>query len=156
MASVQHTSDIGHTGPMSITALALLVAAALYTGFQWTIRIVVYPQFAGVGRADFVAYESGHQRRVSFAVGPLFVALVAATGAAVIDPPAGAPGWALAAAVLLATVILAVTALLAVPLHRGLSAGFDPTTHARLLVVDTVRLVAAVLDTAVAVVLIFG
>jgi hypothetical protein len=138
---------------MSVTALALLVSAAVYTGFQWTIRIVVYPQFANVGPAEFVGYELAHQRRVTWAVGPLFAALVVSTGAVVVRPPASASVWTIAAAVVLLVVILGVTGLLAVPLHRRLSAQFDVGTHRRLLMADSVRVVAAAADTVVALVL---
>lgn len=136
---------------MTWTASAFVVATALYAGFQWTIRMVVYPQFSGVGSADFVAYERAHQRRVSVTVGPLFAALVVATGALIAWPPAGVPWWSLAVAVVLLMVILGMTALLAVPLHRRLGAGFEAASHRRLLAVDSVRLAAALADVALAV-----
>ncbi len=124
---------------MTVTAALLLVATALYAGFQWTIRIVVYPQFASVPGEEFVPYETRHQQLVSRAVGPLFVADGAATIAAfVVGPrlPAAVAGACLA-------VVLGVTAFGAVRLHRVLSGGFDADAHRQLLRVDTVRLVAA-------------
>ena len=140
---------------MSIAALTLLVSTSLYTGFQATVRLVVYPQFRGVGSADFVAYETSHQQRISSLVGPLFAALIVGTAAVWLRGPEGAPIWAAPAATCLLVVILGVTGLLAVPLHRRLGAGFDEATYRRLLLVDSIRLAAAVLDTAVAVVLAF-
>lgn len=139
---------------MSVTAVALVVATSLYCGFQWTVRLVVYPQFAGVGRTEFAAYELAHQRRIAVAVGPLFAALVIATGAVVLDPPGGVAWELVAASVVLVGVVLGVTGLLAVPLHRALSAGFDADVHRRLLAVDSIRLLAASLDTVVAVALV--
>lgn len=136
---------------MTWTASAFLVATSVYCGFQWTIRLLVYPQFSGVGSADFVAYEQTHQRRVSLAVGPLFAALVLATGAIVVQPPGEAGVWPRLAAVALLLGILGTTALLAVPLHRALGAGFDATTHRRLMAVDSLRLGAAILDVLLAV-----
>ena len=132
---------------MAATAVAYAVSAALYTGFQWTIRVLVYPQFARVGRADFPDYERSHQRLVSYAVGPLFVALGLTALAVVGRPPAGVARWEAFLAIIPVGVILAVTALLAVPLHGRLATGFDPVAHRRLLAVDTVRLVAAVAAT---------
>ncbi len=129
---------------MSLTALALLVTAALYAGFQWTVRVVVYPQFARVLPEAFPAYEAAHQRLVSIAVGPLFAALGVAALAAFVHPPDGVPRAVAALAPVLDGALLAVTGALAVPLHRRLSAGFDAATHGRLLAVDTVRLVLAV------------
>lgn len=139
---------------MSIPALAFLIAAALYTGFQWTIRLVVYPQLAGVGVGQFVEYERNHQRRVSVAVGPLFLGLGVAALAVLVHRPAGAPVAAVLAAPVLVAAILAVTGLLAVPQHRRLSAGFDAPALARLLRIDTVRVVLAVAATADAVLLV--
>ena len=142
------------TGPMSVTALLLLLSAALYAGFQWTIRLLVYPQFAGVDAADFGEYEAAHQRRVSLVVGPLFGSLVLATAAIAVHPPRGTSYWWVAAAIVLLMVILGVTATLAVPLHTRLSHGFDAAVHRRLLRVDSIRLAAAILNVGVAVVLI--
>ncbi len=128
-------------------AVLLLVATSLYAGFQWTIRVVVYPQLAAVPAASFASYEARHQRLVSYAVGPLFVADgVAALVAFAVEPgpPTAATGGCLAA-------VLALTVLGAVPQHRRLSDGFDPAAHRRLLRVDSARLVAALGGVAAAV-----
>lgn len=136
---------------MAVTAAAYVVASALYAGFQWTIRVLVYPQFVRVGRADFPAYERSHQRLVSIAVGPLFVALGVAGLALLARPPARVARWEALLAVAPVGVILAVTAFLAVPLHGRLAAGYDRAAHRRLLLVDSVRLAAAVAAVAAAV-----
>ncbi|MGN6608219.1 MAG: DUF1772 domain-containing protein [Jatrophihabitans sp.] len=116
---------------------ALLVAAtAAYAGFQWTIRLVVYPQFATVPREAFVRYEARHQGLVSIAVGPLFVL----DGAACIAAFVHGPRWPSAAAGACLAVILLLTAFGAVPQHRALSSGFDAAVHRRLLLVDSLRL----------------
>jgi hypothetical protein len=128
---------------VSLSALALLAAATAYAGFQWTIRSLVYPQFGSVRAADFAQYERDHQRRVSVTVAPLFLALIAATAGVAIWVPAGRSRWLVGLAIALLIAILASTALLAVPLHRRLSHGFDARAHRQLLVVDTLRLVAA-------------
>ncbi|SHG85865.1 hypothetical protein SAMN05443575_2946 [Jatrophihabitans endophyticus] len=131
---------------MPITAVLLLVATSLYAGFQWTIRVVVYPQFTAVPREAFHAYEAAHQRRVTVAVGPLFLF---AGGAAVAAFVAG-PGWATGVAAVCVAGIVLVTGLAAVPQHRRLGDGFVPAAHARLLAVDTARLVLALLAVAAA------
>lgn len=120
-----------------------LAAGAGYAGFQWTVHLVVYRQFAAVPAAAFAAYERAHQRRISALVAPLFAALVLSTGWLLIDRPAVVPGWAAAAAALLVAVIIGMTAFGAVPLHRRLGAGWDPQAHRRLLRVDLVRTLAA-------------
>lgn len=120
-----------------------LAAGAGYAGFQWTVHLVVYRQFAAVPAAAFAAYERAHQRRISALVAPLFAALVLSTGWLLIDRPAVVPGWAAAAAALLVAVIIGMTAFGAVPLHRRLGAGWDLQAHRRLLRVDLVRTLAA-------------
>jgi hypothetical protein len=141
---------IGQDRNVSSTALGLLVCASLYTGFQLTIRTVVYPQFDRVGAAEFPGYERSHQRRVSRVVGPLFAALVVATAAVVLDPPRGVSAPLSWAPVVLLLVVLGVTGRLAVPLHRALGRGFDDELHRRLLRIDSIRLSAALADTVLA------
>lgn len=142
------------TPTVSLTALALLVATACYLGFQWTVRVLVYPQFTGVGPSEFAAYERAHQRRVSWAVGPLFIVLLATSAAVTLQPPAGPPRWLPWMADALTGLILVVTALGAVPQHRRLTLGFDGDAHRRLLGVDTVRLLIAGANVAVALALV--
>ncbi|CAN5588139.1 hypothetical protein BH10ACT8_BH10ACT8_10560 [soil metagenome] len=139
---------------MSLTALAFLISSCLYTGFQWTIRLVVYPQFTEVPDTAFARYERMHQRRVSVAVGPLFVSWGVAALALLARPPAATARLVPLVAALLVGLVLAVTAFGAVPLHSRLSEGFDAAVHRRLLAVDGVRLALSVAASAVAVYLI--
>jgi hypothetical protein len=128
---------------VSLPAVAFALASAVYLGFQATIRLLVYPQLAGVPQPQFRAFERAHQARVTVLVAPLFVALVVSALAVVLLPPPGAPHVLVLSALLPTAVILALTGLGAVPQHRRLSRGFDPQAHRRLLSVDTVRLLAA-------------
>lgn len=124
-------------------ALAHLAAACAYAGFQWTVRVVVYPQLATVGHADpwgFPAYAAAHQRRVTWLVGPLFAALVVTSGVLAASRPTAVLAWACAAATL---VVLAATALGAVPQHRVLAERWDGPAHRRLLRADGVRVAAS-------------
>ena len=125
---------------MTATGVLLLASTCLYAGFQWTIRVLVYPQFAAVGPDEFAAYERFHQRRVSIAVGPLFAFFGGSALAALVVGPGVASGVAAGCF----AAILAVTAFAAVPLHRRLTDGFDAAAHRRLLVVDSARLALAV------------
>ena len=61
-------------GARGVTVLAVvhLVLVAAYAGFQWTVRALVYPQFAEVP-TGFAAYERAHQQRITRVVGPLFL-----------------------------------------------------------------------------------
>ncbi len=123
--------------------LAHLVFASAYAGFQWTVRLLVYPQFALVQAVGFPAYERSHQRRISLVVGPLFGAMALTTAGLLFLSPAGVPWWGAAGAAALLASILAVTAFLAVPLHGRLATGWDPGAFRSLLRVDLVRALIA-------------
>lgn len=124
-----------------------LMATSAYAGFQWTIRVVAYPQLAEVPGAAFTAYLAAYQRRVTYLVGPLFAALLLTTGLVAADGTIATMGRLLA--VLLLAVVLGATAFAAVPQHSRLSAGWDHAAHRRLLTADTVRVVAATLNAGV-------
>ena len=138
---------------MSALPVVDLALVAAYAGFQWTIRALAYPQFALVPPAAFPAYERRHQQRVSRVVGPLFAGQAVTTGWLLVTRPTSAP--VLVGAACLA-VVLGVTGLLAVPLHRRLDVAWDAAVHRRLLRVDTVRAVAATVGTGAAVWLVLG
>ena len=132
---------------MTLLAVHLALTAA-YAGFQWTVRALVYPQFALVPPAAFPAYERRHQQRISRVVGPLFAGQGVTTLWLLADRPAGTPLPAVLAGAACLGLVLAVTALGAVPLHRRLEEAWDDGAHRRLVRVDTVRAVAATAGTA--------
>ena len=136
--------------------VAHLALTAAYAGFQWTVRAVVYPQFAGVPAAAFPAYERAHQRRVSRVVGPLFAGQALTTLWLLAARPAGTALLPVLAGAACLAVVLGVTAVLAVPLHRRLGEGWDARVHRRLLAVDTLRVVAATAGTLAAAWLLLG
>jgi hypothetical protein len=132
---------------VSAPLLAYALAAAVYAGFQLTVRLVVYPQLAQVPAAASAAYEQAHQRLITPLVGVLFGALALATAALLAAVPRG-PGLAAAA---LFGGILAATAFGAIPQHTTLSRGFDGAAHRRLLRWDTVRVALALAQVVLAV-----
>ena len=133
---------------MSGLAVAHLLLVGGYAGFQWTVRVLVYPQFTAVPPGAFAAYEDSHSRLVSRVVGPLFAGQLVTTGWLLLVRPDGVlVGALLASAACLAVVLLA-TALLAVPRHRQLAGGFDAGAFTGLLRADTVRVVAASVNVA--------
>ena len=138
---------------MSALPVVQLTLVAAYAGVQWTIRALVYPQFALVPPAAFSGYERRHQQRVSRVVGPLFAGQVVTTGWLLVTRTTSAP--VLTGAACLA-VVLGVTGLIAVALHRRLDTGWDAAVHRRLLRVDTVRALAATAGTGAAVWLVLG
>ncbi|MEJ5945853.1 hypothetical protein WDZ17_11170 [Pseudokineococcus basanitobsidens] len=136
-----------------------LAAAAAYLGFQLTVRLVVYPQLATAARApggaaSFRELEASHSRRVQRLVGPLFLALVAASAWLVVATRGSTDAWTAVGAAACTAVVLVVTGLGAVPEHRALGRGWDPAAHRRLLRWDDVRVVASSLQVVLAVVLV--
>jgi Domain of unknown function (DUF1772) len=138
---------------MPAIVIAQLVTVCAYAGFQWTVHVLVYPQLAQVPPESFPAYERSHQRRVSYVVGPLFGALSVTTALLCLEHPSGLPVAGLVASLALLIALLAVTGLLAVPLHRRLDAGWDRAAHRKLTHVDTIRVAVATVNVVVTVLL---
>lgn len=127
--------------------LLLIQAAATWAlvGLIWTMQIVHYPLFAGVGLDNYPAWQRAHMLRITAVVGPLMAAEAAASLLTVLAILRGGRAdllpLAAAALALLAAVWLA-TALVQAPIHGRLAAGFDPALHRRLVRTNWVRTVA--------------
>lgn len=128
---------------------ALLAASAAHAGFQTVVSVVVYPALAGTRPDDWAEVHAAHSRRISFVVGPLYLAVAAACLWTLLDDPGG---WALVAVA--GNALAAVTtALVAAPTHGRLGArGPEPALLRRLLVADRVRTAGALLAAAAALV----
>ena len=129
-----------------VAATAFLAAAAAHAGFQATVTLVVYPTLSHVRAAH---WRQAHDRQAR-AVRPLVVVAylaLAATGAWWL-----ATDWSALAvvAVGLAALSMAITAVLAAPLHRRLVRR-DDAALARLLSVDRARTLLAFAATGVAI-----
>lgn len=120
-----------------MTTLLLAHAAATLAmgGLVWFVQVVHYPLFARVGEEAFPAYEAAHAERTTWVVAPLMV-VEAMTAAALL---VAEPGALTLAGLLLVVALWLSTALVQVPLHRALSAGFDARAHARLVATNGVR-----------------
>lgn len=119
--------------------LLLVHAAATWfmVGLIWTVQVVHYPLFAGVGADGYVAYQRSHMSRITWIVAPaMFVELGAA---ALLVLQVGSPlawvGIALLAMVWLSTFALQV------PLHGRLTAAFDAEAHRALVATNWARTV---------------
>ncbi len=134
---------------MSAPPLVYGLAAAVYLGFQLTVRLVVYPQLGRVPPDVSAGFERAHRRSITPLVGLLFGALALSVAALLVAGPRPA---GLGAAALF-TGLLAVTALGAVPQHATLSQAFDAHAYRRLLRWDTVRVVLALAQAALGVLL---
>ena len=127
---------------MTLLAVHLALAAA-YAGFQWTVRVLVYPQMALVPPEAFPAFEHRHQRRVVRVVGPLFVGQAVTTLWLLADRPAGTPLLPVLVSAACLAAVLQLTALGAVAQHRRMDRGWDPAVHRRLVRHRLVRVVTA-------------
>jgi hypothetical protein len=127
-------------------ATAFLVAVSVHAGFLATVTVVVYPALARVRSAHWRQAHDRHRRSIVLLVAVTYVA-VAATGAWWL-----AVDWSTLAAVAVALALLsmAVTAVLAAPLHRRLVRR-DEALIDRLLRVDRVRTALGVAAVAVAI-----
>jgi Domain of unknown function (DUF1772) len=127
-------------------ATAFLVAASIHVGFVATITMLVYPALVRVRAAHWRQSHDRHRRSIVPMVAAVYVAV------------AGAGAWWLAVdwstlaaiAVALAVLSMAVTAVLAAPLHRRLVRRDDRLLD-RLVRVDRIRTVLATAAVAVAV-----
>jgi hypothetical protein len=129
--------------PLAPAAFLVSLAAALaMTGLIWFVQVVHYPLFAGVGAAGWTGYAAAHGARTTWVVAAPMLAELAAGVALLRWRPAWLPAsWAWALAALLAVVWLS-TALLQVPAHGRLGAGWDAATHARLVATNWLRTAA--------------
>ncbi len=132
---------------MITAGVAFALAAALHAGFQLTVTVLVYPVLARVPASSWSDAHARHSRLIVPLVGVTYAGLVA-TGAWLL---ASSPGPLGVAAVLAATGSLVVTAVAAAPIHGRLLTP-DPALLRRLLAVDRLRGLCAVLALVLAVV----
>ena len=121
-----------------VAATAFLATASAHAGFQATVTLVVYPTLSHVRAAHWRQWHDRHNDALRPLVAVVYVAL-AATGAWWL-----ATDWSALAvvAVVLAGSSMAVTAVLAAPLHRRLVRR-DDAALTRLLGVDKARTLLA-------------
>ena len=118
----------------------LAVCAAL-VGLIWTVQLVVYPQFARVGAAEWAGYHAAHSARITLVVGPLMLAEAVLAALLFATAP---PERRLEAVVSLALVgfAWAWTALVSVPIHGKLGGRWDNALIAALVRTNWARTLA--------------
>mgnify|MGYP000854695034 CR=1 FL=1 len=124
---------------MNLLMVAHVMATWALVGLIWQVQCVQYPLFEKVGRENFTVFHAQHCRRIGWVVGPLMLA--EAGSAAVLLWMDLRAGWFLAGLPLMA-LIWASTALVQVPLHERLVAGFSEDAAARLVRTNWVRTIA--------------
>lgn len=110
---------------MELSEIFLLLWAALVfwvLGQIWLVQIVVYPLFAKVGEAGYIAYHRFYTRRIPAPVIiPGFASFLLPVALAFSGPDV--PGWMSAANIAAGIVGLLVTVLLEIPRHNRLEKG---------------------------------
>ena len=124
--------------------LLQLLSTLPLCGLIWFVQVVHYPLFARVGAEHFPAYEAAHANRTTYVVAPL---MLVELGSAMLPlfPALRPPGVSLAAAAwgaALVAVVWCSTALVQVPLHNRLHAGFSQSAVAKLVATNWVRTAA--------------
>jgi len=123
-----------------VTLPILSAAAALYMlGVGCVVQFVAYPLFADVGPDRFVEWHAGWSRRITPVVLAAMVVELASAAWLLAAPPAGVGRLLPAIGLVCAAVAWLSTALLQVPAHGRLSAGFSVEAHRRLLSTSWLR-----------------
>ena len=126
--------------------LSQLITTLPLCGVIWMVQLVVYPQFANVGAAQFANYHRFHSNRITLIVAPLMLGEIMGAAAMVMQAtPLAAAGYGRGLPLVglcLAIVAWAFTGLVAVPAHNVLAQGFTVGAHRRLMLANVARTVA--------------
>jgi uncharacterized membrane protein len=127
--------DLDTTTLWWVAALHVAATCAM-AGLIWFVQVVHYPLFDRVGPDAFLRYEQAHTSRTTLVVAPTM--LVELVTALVLLAALSTSRAAWAGAGLLA-LVWASTFFVQVPLHRKLSAGWDPRVGSTLVRTNWVR-----------------
>lgn len=122
-------------------------AATLYmVGVIWTVQLVHYPLFDGVGPEAFTHYQQRHTRRMTGVVLPAMLIELATAIALVFPAVRGGgplssriPGWMAWLGLALVGLVWLVTFTLSVPQHMRLAGAFDIGAHRALVNTNWLR-----------------
>ena len=123
---------------MLILLLVNVLTSWFMVGLIWFVQVVHYPLF---GLVQSTGYQRAHVARTTWVVAPVMFAELAATVGVALASPSGAAVPAYLSLALLASIWVS-TAGWQVPAHRRLTAAFDPTSHARLVMSNWYRTAA--------------
>lgn len=125
----------------SLLVLLSLTLSAMLTGLIWTIQVVHYPGFLGVGADGFLDYQHNHMRTISYVVIPLMLSeLVVALLLQYYHQ--GIPAWSVYLTTALTLFIWGITFFTFSPLHGKLAAqGHDTQLIRRLVAINWIRTV---------------
>lgn len=123
---------------MTAVLLANAAATLFLVGVTWFVQVVHYPLFSAVGADRFLGYHREHSQRTTLVV---VVPMLIELGSSLVllaEPPAGEAALTVLGAAL-AVAVWVLTFGGAVPAHRRLGDGFQPSAHRRLIRANLVR-----------------
>ncbi len=105
--------------------LVHLAATWYLVGLIWTIQLVHYKLFDGIGEAGWAEYHQRHVSGITPVVGPVMLVELVTAVWLVVRTPAGVPGWTAWVGLALVVALWVSTAFWQVPMHNRLAAGFN-------------------------------
>lgn len=125
------------------TVFVVHLAATLFmTGLIWFVQVVHYRLFDHVGAASFAAYEEAHARLTTWVVGPPMLLELGSAVVLLRLRPVEIGAREVWLGLFLLGVIWLSTALIQVPQHNALGAGFDFKTYRALVGFNWIRTIA--------------
>lgn len=126
---------------MTLILLIHVFATVFMVGLIWFVQIVHYPLFASIGDEQFRTYEQLHQRLTTWVVGPAMLVELA-TGIMLLKALPEESRVSAWMGMGLIVLIWLATAILSVPAHRSLSAGFTIAAYQKLVWTNWIRTIA--------------
>ena len=123
-------------------AVAQVVGSVGMFGVIRVMQVVHYPLMRFASGEQFARFETEHQTRISWVVGPLMAVEGLCVLAFLFAPPAGLPGWLPWAGAGVEAVAIGTTVFVSAPLHGRLNAHFDQETLDRLVATNWIRTIA--------------
>ena len=134
-----------------IAAVAQVIGSVGMFGVIWMVQIVHYPLMRFASGEQFARFETEHQMRISWVVGPLMLIEGVCVLAFLFAPPAGLPWWLPWAGAGVEAIAIGTTVFVSAPLHGRLNAHFDQATLDRLVATNWIRTIAWTCRAAVAI-----
>ncbi len=128
--------------PTELTLLLHVATTVAMAGLIWFVQIVHYPLFAEVPTDAFHRYESLHCRFTGWVVSPLMLTELATGIILLIHPPSVDVTHLLRSGGALLAILWISTFAIQVPVHNGLSSGFNPRLHRLLVRTNWIRTAA--------------
>ena len=125
-----------------IAAVAQVVGSVGMFGVIWVMQVVHYPLMRFVSGREFARFETEHQTRISWVVGPLMLIEGVCVLAFLFAPPAGLPWWLPWAGAGVEAIAIGTTVFVSAPLHGRLNAHSDQATLDRLVATNWIRTIA--------------